>query len=182
MGCCNQIYYCVGGLIVAQDVGLPPLNYSGGPWATFADADVGCPLTFPCCTPPSIIPRTFQFNFVNKTGDAVCLPNTLLLPKSTTSGWIGNTTACRTDRHFLGLFCVVMGAEPVVSLGIDYAAGMYRFVRPTSPWVQISGQISQAKISGACPNPLVLPSMVGGWDFYATGSAVPTGAFDLVVS
>lgn len=80
--CCNNVYYCVAGNIVSQPPGSAPAGFTGGPWATLAEAQVGCTFVIDCgCVPPSITQgkASYHLSFVNKTGAAAVFPNSLEL-------------------------------------------------------------------------------------------------------
>ena len=85
--CCPDVYYCVTGVgIVAQSPGPAPAGTTGGPWATLAEAQRGCPpVDFtvgatnagPCNPCPMTFPGAIWFNFGSKTGWVTALPNSV---------------------------------------------------------------------------------------------------------
>lgn len=95
MGCCGTRYYCANGQPVAVDpdengrYDVPDGGTSGW-YKTYAEALTGCPPAWgPCeaCDPTdTTIPGAIYFNFINKTGSATVLPNSVALGYATEPG------------------------------------------------------------------------------------------------
>ena len=70
--CCNNVFYCVAGNIVSQPPGPAPVGFSAGPWATLAEARIGCPVPdvslSGCCATTVKLPGEIWVNFTDVTG------------------------------------------------------------------------------------------------------------------
>lgn len=153
--CCPNVYFCVGGVIVSQSPGPAPSGFTGGPWATEAEALVGCPVpavTLMCCTTGPTMPGAVWFNLSNATGFmAGRLPNstkvTVVAPSPNPGQIAYGSTSVVDSIGDVWNFRVFVYCNPAtnptgwqvlaeVLPGIGYYTGGSTIVStPVAPWV-----------------------------------------------
>jgi len=143
--CCGTVWYCTPTGPVEVVVGTsPPAGFTGGPWATAAEA-AACPVPdvvfsgLGGCTPdPFTVPGAVYFNLISRTGILASLPNSVRIP--ITPGALPRTSIVTIGNFSFTVFITCSLVNRVdVQLSFQESPTPGSHGAGTSPWVVASG-------------------------------------------
>lgn len=182
--CCGTVWYCTPAGPVELAVGTaPPAGFTGGPWATAAEAR-GCPVPdvvipgYGCAPNPLTVPGAVWFNLTAMTGSLGSrLPASVRVALSNpgsggglmgSTAIVDRTNPARTYTFYVNLTCLASNYRIELYILPTPTAGTVTLSAGTSPWARNTGgvfwewfNLTTAFPAGAWP--LSAPEPVGTW-------------------